>query len=73
MGLRYPIGKYVQKGMMNSEVKAFVVGWVVQNEEDTCLWGVVEDCMAPLGVVGKGRICCRLVLKLQKGMDIGQP
>jgi len=26
MGLRYPVGKYVRKGMMNSEIKPFVVG-----------------------------------------------
>jgi len=26
MGLRYPVGKYVKKGMMNSEIKPFVVG-----------------------------------------------
>jgi len=73
MGLRYPVGKYVKKGMMNSEIKPFVVGWIVQKEEDTCIWGAVENYMAPWGVVGKGRNCCRLVLKLQEGMDIGQP
>jgi len=36
--LKY-VGKYVGEGMMNSKVKPFAIGLVVQNQEDTCLWG----------------------------------
>jgi len=32
--------------------------------------GVVKDCKPPLGVVGKGRCCCQLVLRLQKGKEV---
>jgi len=37
--LKYLVGKYVGEGMMNSEVKLFAIGLVVQKQEDTCLWG----------------------------------
>jgi len=58
--------------MLNFEIKPFDVGWVVQKEKDMCLWGAVEDYMVPWSVVGKGKNCYWLVLKLQEGMDIGQ-
>ncbi len=37
--LKYLVGKYVGEGMMNSEIKPFVIGLVVQKQEDICLWG----------------------------------
>jgi hypothetical protein len=35
--------------------------------------GVLKNCMLPWGVAGKDRCCCRLVIKIQEGKDIGQP
>jgi hypothetical protein len=51
----------------------FVARWAVQIKQDTRELEVVEDHMPPWGVVGKGRCCYQLVLRLQKMRDINQP
>jgi hypothetical protein len=57
----------------NLEVEPFVVQWIVQKKEDTCVLGLVKDHMVPWGVVGKKRNCCWFMIRLQKGKDVDQP
>jgi hypothetical protein len=56
--------------LRNEILKSNNLQWVVQIKENMHELKVIEDHMPLWDVGGKGRCCCQLVLRLQKGRNV---